>query len=133
MKTVLEQFLIREFPELYVGVYRPLTENLMSFGFECSDGWFALLYDLSRALTKLDEGVVATQVKEKYGTLRFYIEGGSDEVFELIDKAEGKSATICEICGELGKLRSLGTWLKTLCDEHYKAWVMGYLEPQRWG
>ena len=52
----------------------------------------------------------ATQIREKYGTLRFYWEGAlSPEADaqveeEAIDLAEARSACTCEICGEEGRL-----------------------------
>lgn len=63
--------------------------------------------------------VVATQVKEKFGTLRFYYEGGDDYVRGLVSMAESMSAVTCEVCGDAGRLRGRG-WLYTACDEHTK-------------
>lgn len=59
----------------------------------------------------------ASQVKEKFGTLRFYMSSSNDKIEKLIDEAERKSAITCEECGEPGVLRG-GGWLKTLCDKH---------------
>jgi hypothetical protein len=61
--------------------------------------------------------VVATQVKEKYGTLRFYYAGGDDMIDGMVSMAEAMSERTCETCGAPGKLRT-GGWLKTLCDHH---------------
>jgi hypothetical protein len=61
--------------------------------------------------------VVATQVKEKYGTLRFYYAGGDDMIDGMVSMAEAMSERTCETCGAPGKLRTDG-WLKTLCDHH---------------
>lgn len=61
--------------------------------------------------------VVADQVKEKYGTLRFYYGGGDDYIDGLVSMAEEMSSVTCETCGKPGKLRG-GTWLYTACDEH---------------
>ena len=61
--------------------------------------------------------VVAVQVKEKFGTLRFYYNGGDDEVRGIERMAESMSAVMCEECGSPGKTRS-GGWIRTLCDEH---------------
>ena len=117
--------LINDFPELYRGHKQPPTENLMCFGFECSDGWFQLIYDLSKQLSEACPRVKATQVKEKFGTLRFYIEGvqkdKSELVYQLIDKAESKSGTTCESCGDDKTTKTKSTkgsyWVKTLCKE----------------
>jgi len=60
---------------------------------------------------------VASQVKEKYGTLRFYIDGGTDEHYALISFAEGMSYRTCDVCGRPGKLNRNG-WLSVRCKEH---------------
>ena len=125
MNKVFENCLIKTFPDLYKGAYMSPTENLMCFGFECGDGWFSIIAALSVKLVKSGEGIVATQVKEKYGTLRFYILGGTDEVYDLIDAAEEESGKTCERCGAVGSLRERGFWLKTLCDIHNELWQEG--------
>lgn len=61
--------------------------------------------------------VVATQVKEKFGTLRFYVNGSDEYVDGAISMAEHMSAKTCEICGQSGKIRN-GGWVRTLCDSH---------------
>jgi hypothetical protein len=61
--------------------------------------------------------VVAMQVKEKFGTLRFYYYGGDDVVSGIERMAESMSAVMCEECGAPGKSRS-GGWIRTLCDAH---------------
>ena len=100
-----------------------------NFYFECNDGWFDLIHDLSEKLNKLilkipeeqHEYIKATQVKEKFGTLRFYMSTGIDKIFDLIKVAEKKSAKICEICGQIGQVRTgAGGWLITLCNDCYK-------------
>ena len=59
-----------------------------------------------------------TQVKEKFGALRFYTTATTDLCQSIIDNAEIESTTICEACGRKGKLRKIG-WLVTLCWIHY--------------
>lgn len=61
--------------------------------------------------------VVAEQVKEKFGTLRFYIQGGDEYVYGLIRMAEGMTAVTCEQCGSPAQTRH-GGWVRTLCDTH---------------
>lgn len=105
--------------------------NLMVFGFECGDGWYNLLNTLCRDIKKInkDPNFIVSQVKEKYGTLRFYYYGGSDKIGDLIDKAEGESAKICETCGTRRdvKRRNDG-WVTTLCLVCYEKWK----EPSPW-
>lgn len=60
---------------------------------------------------------VAVQVKEKFGSLRFYIHGGNDEQYALISFAERMSERTCEVCGKPGKINKIG-WLSCRCKEH---------------
>jgi len=104
-----------------------LRRNLMAFGFECDEGWYPLIFEL---LDKIQETVDAnpnyadmevTQVKEKFGTLRVYMNYEPDEIFDLIQEYQKKSEATCEVCGKLGELRELKyRWLKTLCEKCYK-------------
>ena len=59
--------------------------------------------------------VEATQVKEKYGGLRFYVFGGDDKIDALISFAESMSECTCEECGRPGT-QNVGGWIRTLCD-----------------
>jgi hypothetical protein len=61
--------------------------------------------------------VVATQVKEKFGSLRFYYYGGDDIVAAFVNMAESMSHVMCEMCGAPGSERG-GGWIQTLCDDH---------------
>lgn len=61
--------------------------------------------------------VVVAQVKEKFGTLRFYYDGGDDIVDGMVRMAESMSGFMCEDCGAPGHQRE-GGWIRTLCDEH---------------
>jgi len=65
----------------------------------------------------------ASQVKEKFGTLSFYMTCATDEMWDLIHEAEGKSGTICEKCGKPGKTVAPCGWYFTFCkdcEEEYK-------------
>jgi hypothetical protein len=64
--------------------------------------------------------VVAVQVKEKFGALRFYYNGGDDIVDGLVRMAERLSETACEICGDAGKVYDHG-WVTTRCPLHAPA------------
>lgn len=63
------------------------------------------------------EPVTVAQIKEKFGGLRFYYDGGDDKVDGMVQMAESWAAHTCEECGKPGKFRT-GGWLRTLCDEH---------------
>lgn len=95
------------------------------FYFECGDGWFDILLEASTQLQNklltfpesIRQDIVASQVKEKYGTLGFYLSYYTEELDEIIVEVEKKSATICETCGNHGKVKG-SIWLYTACDEH---------------
>jgi hypothetical protein len=63
--------------------------------------------------------IFAVQVKEKYGTLRFYMSCETDEITDLISDAEALSSQTCESCGEPAKMRGK-FWLEVKCDKCYE-------------
>jgi hypothetical protein len=86
------------------------------FGVECGQGWSQLYGPLLTLCAVF--GVEVHQVKEKFGGLRFYVEGNCPEKLrELITAMESLSYHVCEVCGAPGKERP-GGWIKTLCDKH---------------
>jgi len=99
-----------------------IRENLMPFGFECDDGWFTLIDELSTTIDRILEQdksladcFIVTQVKEKFGTLRFYTSPTPDSIHWVTEFAEAMSAYICESCGNPGEPNDSG-WIKTLCN-----------------
>ena len=60
--------------------------------------------------------VEATQVKEKYGGLCFYVNNYNDVIDAYISFAESMSYCVCEKCGKSGKPND-GGWIITLCDD----------------
>ena len=112
------KYLLEKYPNLYCQHSLPMTQTSMCWLFECSDGWFQIIYDLSKKITELDPDVQACQVKEKFGGLRFYVDSGSDEVYKLIGEAEEESYKTCEKCGTKENVSRTKTgWIITLCDK----------------
>ena len=78
---------------------------------------------LDEAKAKMDEEAervpVASQIKEKFGTLRFYVDRASEKHYNYITMAENLSARTCEVCGNPGKIYTDG-WHQTLCETHAK-------------
>lgn len=64
------------------------------------------------------------QIKEKFGTLRFYYKPYDEKFNKLVSDAEHKTAHLCEWCGAPGIRRPLA-WVKTLCDKHEAAFDRG--------
>ncbi len=88
--------------------------------FDVQVGWYPLIKNLIDELITLGWDKQVTQVKEKFGGLRFYINDGSDEIYDKITEAEKLSHETCELCGKKGELRTKIRWFTTLCDEHYE-------------
>lgn len=116
------RLLFEKHKNIFRGKDLPITENLMPFGFECGDGWFMLIDEVCITIERvlkddeeLAKDFIVVQVKEKFGTLRFYTSPTTDIIHWLIDFAEGMSSKICEECGNPGKTGGRG-WLRTECD-----------------
>lgn len=121
-----------KYPELYRDVY---------CGVSIGEGWFNIVdiasslisshvkwnNDRRTALLKSNpyDQVIpeelpmpqVAQVKEKFGTLRFYVDREDQYISGIVSMAEAMSARTCETCGEPAVARS-GGWIRTLCDRH---------------
>lgn len=123
--------LLTAFPEMYA--------NLRSEQFECGDGWFDIIYELSKDLQDIfatydssnykenesyyQKYCTFSIVKQKFGALRFQGRvSGDNEAYErqienLIDNCEEKSASTCEQCGSLGTLLNINGWFRVACEQ----------------
>lgn len=136
MNKELQETLFRKYPDFFKHKNN-LKVSLMAFGFECKDGWYSLIDKLCHDIWKYfiteyegkdwDGNVYhheippffyVVQVKEKYGSLRFYVTSAPEKVHTMIREAELKSYYICEQCGKEGKqfYRDKLGWIQTLCD-----------------
>lgn len=128
-----------KYPELFANRNKTPMESCMSFGIECSIGWYNIIssvcYQIKQHEKNIAERIVARnkykkendksdleyipvkfdQIKEKFGGLRIYQSGGDDYVDGLISMAEEMSYKTCERCGCPGSPNKQG-WIMTLCD-----------------
>jgi len=110
----------------YPLLYRELRERR----FECEDGWFDLVWQVSAAIesaAQLD-GIPKTAeawpsvciLKQKFGELRVQsLYGYSEAIGALVEKARQRSMETCELCGSPAKCdenRELCRQVETLCD-----------------
>lgn len=72
MTKDLELKLVQKYPTIFKDYGGDMRKTCMAWGFECGDGWYDLINKLCSDISKIDSNVIAIQVKEKYGTLRFY-------------------------------------------------------------
>jgi len=97
------------------------------FGIECNDGWKHLYEPILEKIVEYnkeheDNPIEVHQIKEKFGTLRIYLSHYTDELSDMIDKAEGESEHTCEICGKHieGPIVE-HYWIYPMCRECYDA------------
>lgn len=81
-------------------------------------GWSKLIDEVFDALGTIKGQIKIIQVKEKWGGLRIYTDYRNEKLEETISAIEQKSFTICEVCGDPGKLTNYNGWYRTLCDAH---------------
>jgi hypothetical protein len=127
MKQEYDTYLCTTFPKMFVNRYKPMTETTMCWGFECGDGWFNIINQLCANIQhhidwknrkeEVVPQVTVDQVKEKFGSLRFYFTGGDDYIRGMATMAESMSGVTCEQCGNPGSTVGRG-WLTTLCEKH---------------
>lgn len=94
------------------------------------EGWFPVIDELCQKIENVYQSLSpeekaeadkrgsykGCQIKEKFGGLRFYVDGETLEIHKWIDEAEETCWAICEYCGAEGKRRNSSYWIKTLCD-----------------
>jgi len=129
MKQELDKYLCKVFPKIFAERNLPMQETAMCWGFECGDGWFNIINQLCQNIQhhidwknkekEVVAQVVVSQVKEKFGTLRFYYSGGDDTIDGMVSMAESMSGVTCEECGNIGESNN-GGWIKVLCETHRK-------------
>jgi hypothetical protein len=137
--------------------YPELIGNSHFGGFCVGEGWFniidrlcGMIYhqvkqhndDVAYRMSKVIPGTVVEhddddyimwempkirQVKEKFGTLRFYMDTNIKRFRHYVDFAEVMSAVTCDECGAPGSVRNSTSWVHVMCDEH----EAGYLEEVR--
>jgi hypothetical protein len=123
---VFEARMLERFPKMFAVPYG---------GFCVDEGWWPIIESLcSHIQSHIDWNnqraekypelcykqvpqVTVAQIKEKFGGLRFYYDGGNDIIAGMVSMAESWAAHSCETCGAPGKSRD-GGWIKTLCDHH---------------
>lgn len=141
MKEELDKALCEKYPLIFANRYGNMQSTAMCWGFECGDGWYNIIDALCLNIQGYIDGVkksrdallknnpynapipdevpqvVAVQVKEKFGGLRFYYDGGDERIRGMEQVAESMSTRTCETCGKPGKLITNGWWY-TACEEH---------------
>lgn len=115
MKKELEDTFYADYPKLANDVYIAVN-----------DGWYDILRDMFAEVQaeldkqtepdNADEYAHFSQIKEKFGDLRVYMNGNvPSEVYDIISKYERLSSKVCEDCGTRGTKTKDCSWITTLC------------------
>ena len=114
----------------YPRILKDLDSDVLVMS-EIPEGWIDLVDNLCADLNNLMEemdpenitNLVVLQVKEKFGSLRFYyhIDTENNSLYqrlkEAIHKAEVTSQTVCQFTGQHGELCMHNRWLMVLCED----------------
>ena len=122
MNRELDELLCQRYPSIFRDRHAPMTDTCMCWGFACGDGWYALIDTLCAEIQQYVDAlgiaeVVASQVKEKFGCLRFYVRSGNVHISAMTWFADYLSGFICEECGAPA-LRTGSSWIQTRCARH---------------
>lgn len=145
MKRERDLALQEKYPKILRDLGGNMSETCMSWahgGIAVGDGWISLLESVFKfAQFNTDKNkypqLVADQIKEKFGSLRFYYHfepteasleyAASDAgkkwpreeayIAGAINFAELMSGQICERCGKPAKCKNRKGWLSTLCED----------------
>lgn len=92
MDERLQKKLVERYPKIFRDYGGDMRYTCMAWGIECGDGWFELLNNMCHDITKLGKGkdiqVIAHQVKEKFGSLRFYY--GIESEYTILKRLDTK-------------------------------------------
>lgn len=121
-----DQELIMKYPWIRAVEFRnePVPTNIWAFP-EIPEGWRAsFIEDMCAEIdaelqtwTQLArDNYYLIQVKEKYGTLRWYDSTETPKLEQIITKYEQISMNTCFVCGKPATLLSSG-WILPYCDE----------------
>lgn len=119
---VTEKELLLKYPKIFKQKDLPMSETAMCWGIECGKGWYHLIDNLCYHLQQLTDlynhpQIEFVQVKEKFGSLRIYVNEASEMQQMLIDFVENLSSDVCENCGKPSSIIENLGWLKTLCED----------------
>ncbi len=120
-----KEYMFKTYPKIFPkNMRKNANQGLMFFGFEHYDGWFNLINTFCKCVQSYIDNnkhlnipqMIATQVKQKFGGLRFYYSGGNEKIHGMCRFLEYLSFTICEYCGKPGTTDEEG-YIETLCEE----------------
>lgn len=135
MKKELIDILYQRYPAIFAEHIRLRAEE-DHWNIWCRDGWFDLIDTLCEQLQDWTDThgapqYVVTEVKEKFGALRFVAQHKSAEQIGTLKMAYALSTRICETCGAPGRhIVTGGAWM-TRCEAHAPKGAISVAEYRR--
>jgi len=95
--------LYEKFPHLYRERTAPLESSGMGWGFGCENGWYKIIYEMSKKIDKIStEGEHAPAIslvsRHEDGTLYVAVSNITPPVADIITRATEQSRLTCEFC-----------------------------------
>ena len=119
--------LVTEYPKLFKQYRSDIKDLYSNWVFECEPGWYDIIDNLCKKIAKVTDKVEFIQIKEKFGSLRIYVdldnamsEEQASTVYSLIKEAEELSTKTCELCGKVEDhniIRNDFAWYMARCDD----------------
>jgi len=125
MEKRLQSKLFRKYPAIFKLV-KNKKEPIGQWGIECGTGWFWLIDNLCHLIQRhinnnrhlKTSQMEVTQIKNKFGELRFYNTGNDKSIERYINIFSYLSRNICEQCGSTQDVaQNKHGWILTLCKD----------------
>ena len=126
---------LQELIQKYPKIFENYEGNPYGVNWEAPKAWIPVIDDMCGAIQEYIDTVVwykdgvesrpvqvkCTQMKEKWGGLRFYTRGADDTVEGMISMAAHICRKMCESCGTRENLGVTDGWVSICCKSCYDA------------
>ncbi len=95
--------LYEKFPHLYRERTAPLESSDMGWGFQCENGWYKIIYEMSKKIDKISPGgehapAISLVSRHEDGTLHVAVRNTTPPVADIVMNAREQSRLTCEFC-----------------------------------
>ena len=139
MKKELQYRLFKKYHMFFDWLKDDKSESIqpMQFGIDCGNGWYWILDNLMSSIFYYQKNnshregnekfIMVKQIKEKFGRLEFYYNGGDDMISGMVWLASHMSYETCEFCGSTENIGRTQGWISVICKNCYgKDTKIGY-------
>ena len=95
--------LYEKFPHLYRERTAPLESSHMPWGFQCEDGWYKIIYEMSKKIAKISANgehapAISLVSRHEDGTLHVEVRNITPPIADIVTAATEQSRLTCEYC-----------------------------------